>query len=80
VLTEAVAVELTPATNATAAAGVAPQAVSFSSVVTGASVADGLTAVPTGDAATVTLPTVTCANVSPPLPKTLEYEIRYRLF
>ena len=50
----ALAVELAPA-NVTEGAGLAEQAVSFKTVVTGFSVAEGLAAVPTGEVGTLTL-------------------------
>jgi hypothetical protein len=66
VLAVAVAVALVPA-NVTAAAGLAPHPASFNSVVTGFSVAEGLTAVPTAELGTPTLFSVICPTVSPPL-------------
>jgi hypothetical protein len=64
VLTVAVAVELALAAKVTAGAGLPLQAVSFRIAFTGLSVVEGLTAVPTGDAGTVTLFTVTRATPS----------------
>jgi len=69
----AVALVIAPAAKLTEGAGVPVQAVSLRMVVTGLSVAEGLTGVPTADAGTVTLPTVICASVSlPPVAIKLE--------
>jgi len=56
-VTVAVALVLAPATKLTEGAGLPLQVLSFRIVVTGLSVAEGLTATPTADAGTVTLST-----------------------
>lgn len=78
VLTVAVPVPLVPA-NVTAGAGVEEQLPSFRTVRTGLRVDDGLTAVPTAELGTLTLPIVSCPTVSPPEPRALEYTSKYRL-
>ncbi len=78
--TVAVAVELMPAAKVTDGAGLEEQAASFTRVVTGLMVAEGLTAVPTGDAGTMRLSIVSCATVSGSLAlKAVEDAARYRL-
>jgi len=66
VVAVAVAVELVPE-KVTDGAGLDEQAESFSIVVMGLRVAEGLTAVPTAEAGTVTLFRVIWPTVSPPL-------------
>ena len=75
-ITVAVAMVLVDATKASDGAGLPPQLVSFSRDVTRLVVVDGLVAVPTVEAGTVTLFTVTWATVSPAVPRELEYEVR----
>lgn len=67
VLTVAVAVVLDSAVKLTAGAGDAVHDASFRTVVTGLSLADGLTAVPTAELGAVTLLIVSCATLSAPL-------------